>query len=74
MKKKHIARILLTLGFLLGVSNGQIALWRDGVREPIRVFPYRAELLPDADQKALTQGIHLDDEEQLAQLLEDYLS
>lgn len=74
MKKKQLANLVLIFGFLLGIRDGYIALWQDGGPEPVRVFPYRAELLPAADQKALAEGIHLDDEKQLAQLLEDYLS
>lgn len=38
------------------------------------MFPYRAELLPPADQKALQRGIHIYNEEALNRLLEDYLS
>ena len=64
----------LLFGFLLGVSNGYIALWTDGNPDPARIFPYKAENLPIADQQALEQGIHLDDELELAHLLEDYLS
>ena len=74
MKRKILTHILLVFGFLLGISEGKIALWKDGRAEPVRVFPYRAELLPEADQKALARGIHLEDENQLAHLLEDYLS
>ncbi|MBO4938426.1 MAG: BofC C-terminal domain-containing protein [Oscillospiraceae bacterium] len=49
-------------------------MWQDGSSEPIQVFPYRAGLLPLEDQKALTRGIRVDSKEDLAQLLEDYLS
>ena len=64
----------LLFGFLLGVSDGYIALWKDGGAKPVQVFPYRAENLPVADQKALADGIRIDSELELAQLLEDYLS
>lgn len=64
----------LLFGFLLGISDGYIALWKDGNADPVRVFPYRAEHLPIADQQALEEGIHLDSKEKLIQLLEDYLS
>ncbi len=62
------------LGFLLGIHDGRIALWKDGVSQPLRVFPYRAEMLPLSDQQALEKGIALEDESDLVQLLEDYLS
>lgn len=74
MKKIRYLYCALMLGFLLGISDGYIALWRDGQAQPLRVFPYRAENLPPADQQALKDGIHLDDESALTQLLEDYLS
>ena len=64
----------LMFGFLLGVRNGYIALWRDGDAKPVQVFPYRAEMLPDADRQALEKGIHIADEDELKRLLEDYLS
>jgi hypothetical protein len=50
-----------------------VALWKDGKEKP-RVFPYRAELLPEADRKRLEAGILIADEEELARLIEDYLS
>ena len=64
----------LIFGFLLGISDGYIALWKDGNADPVRVFPYKAETLPIADQQALESGIHLDSKMELVQLLEDYLS
>ncbi len=74
MKKIRCFYYALLLGFLLGVSDGYIALWKDGISQPVRVFPYRAEILPIIDQRALEKGIHLDEGSGLAQLLEDYLS
>ena len=64
----------LIFGFLLGVQNGNVALWEDGKADPIRVFPYSADNLPTADRQALEQGIHLDNKVQLIRLIEDYLS
>lgn len=74
MFKKTFFSVLIACGFILGIQDGCLALWRDGTSDPVQVFPYRAENLPIADQKALQEGIHLDDDSQLAQLLEDYLS
>lgn len=74
MKKNRYLYLALVFGFLLGIHEGNIALWKDGSSKPFRVFPYRAESLPEADQKALEQGIHLTDESALIRLLEDYLS
>ena len=73
MRNRHILCYLLALGFLLGIKDGKIALWKDGEEQP-RIFPYRAETLPEADQKRLEEGIRIEDGTKLAQLLEDYLS
>ena len=43
----------LIFGFLLGISDGYIALWKDGNPKPLEVFPYQARSLPIADQQAL---------------------
>lgn len=74
MKKRKLLPTLLLFGFLLGVHNGRIALWKDDDPEPLRVFPYQVSLLPQKDQHALNQGIHIKDRNQLIRLLEDYLS
>jgi len=65
---------ILALGFLLGIHQGRVALWKDNDPKPIKVFPYYASMLPKADQQALEKGIHLDDDVDLRKLLEDYLS
>ena len=66
--------LALLFGFLLGVSDGYITLWRNTDPNPLQVFPYRAEMLPEADYLALERGIEISTEEELRQLLEDYLS
>ena len=66
--------LTLIFGFILGVRGGNIALWREGAAEPIRVFPYRAEMLPREAQDALSRGIPIDDLSQLEELAENYLS
>lgn len=73
MKRNSILYITLVFGFLLGIRDGYIALWKDGSQDP-RVFPYRAEMLPRADQEKLKQGIRIEDGTELAHILEDYLS
>lgn len=73
----HIKSILpgiLLLGFLLGIHDGMIALWKDQDPQPIRVFPYSAASLPRSDREALEKGIHVDSAEELMRFLEDYMS
>lgn len=70
---KLVLQILL-LSFFLGNYNGNVALWRSGQPDPIRVFPYSVQSLPPQDQERLNQGIEIESEQALIRLLEDYLS
>ena len=74
MKMRNFSCSIVLLGFLLGIHEGKIALWKDNDPEPIKVFPYSAEMLPEADQKALQKGIEIKSMKQLYSLIEDYLS
>ena len=74
MKKLSILYSILCFGFLLGIYEGKIALWKDNDPKPYKVFPYSASLLPKKDRNTLKQGIYLETEEQLRKLVEDYLS
>lgn len=71
--KKMIASILL-FGFLLGVYEGNVAVWMDGKKEPVRVFPYSVTLLPMQDQKRLERGLHFNSIGELKNFIEEYLS
>ena len=51
MKKRNLLSAVLALGFLLGVRDGYLTLWKDGVKDPLTTFPYRAELLPESDRQ-----------------------
>ncbi len=76
MKKINPSCILcciLLLGFLLGIRNGKIALWKYDDPTPIRVFPYPVSALPRDVQQALEKGIRIESEEDLPSLLEKYL-
>ena len=70
--EKLVAAVALT--FLLGVHDGYIALWKEGSPEPAEVFPYKASLLPEADQKRLEKGIRIESKKDLLELMEDHLS
>ena len=65
---------ILLWGFLLGIHDGYIALWKDQDPEPVKVFPYKASNLPEADQRLLKRGISISQDSELTKLLEDYLS
>lgn len=69
----YINYITLFFGFLLGSLDGKIALWQDADPTP-HIFPYAVTSLPLADQQALERGIYIEEEGQLRDLLQDYLS
>lgn len=74
MKKHSLLCNIVLFGFLLGIHEGKIALWQDNKEEPIRVFPYQASMLPEADQQRLRNGIRVDSIRELHKLIEDYFS
>lgn len=74
MSKRGVIANILLLGFLLGIYEGKVALWKDNQKKPIKVFPYQASLLPEADQERLRQGVHVKSISELYKLIEDYFS
>lgn len=76
MKKQHITSAFasfLLFGFLLGVHNGKVALWKGQDPKPIRVFPYSVSALPPQAQEALRSGIPIESMEDLESLIKKYL-
>ena len=74
MKLYSVLTTAIVLGFILGNCKGYVALWKDGNPEPIQVFPCPVDSLPEADQLKLQEGIRARSEQELNQILEDYLS
>lgn len=77
MRRKNLANVLCSMalfGFLLGVHNGRLALWKNEDPEPYRVYPCPVCVLPRDDQEALRKGIHLDTMEDVSRFLENFLS
>ena len=72
--KLRYSYLALILAFLLGVRDGFVALWKIPGNEPLFVSPYSVSSLPAEDRKQLENGIIVRTEEELARLLEDYLS
>ena len=71
---KRLLSMLLAFGFLLGLRNGRLALWRDGDAHPEQIYDIRADTLPPADRLRLRQGIRVQTREEVWLLLENYLS
>ena len=65
---------LILSGFLLGVRNGQVAIWKDNDPQPIRVFNWSVSLLPSPIQEALIKGIRIDSDSDIGQLIQDMIA
>lgn len=74
MRKITVLYCITLLGFLLGIHGGRIALWEDRKSEPIKIFPYSADMLPKQDRALLEKGLHFDSKQELVERIEDYLS
>ena len=64
--------LALACGFLLGIHNGKVALWRDGESRPEQIYDIRADSLPPADRLELGRGIRAESREAVWELLENY--
>ncbi len=74
MSKRTILANILLIGFILGIHEGRVALWKDNQKDPIKVFPYQASMFPEEDQKRLEAGVHVDSLNELYKLIQDYFS
>jgi len=70
---KRLLSTALLMGFLLGIHEGRLTLWRDGQAHPEQVYDIRADTLPPADRILLRRGIRAETREELWQILESYL-
>lgn len=62
------------IGFVLGESNGHLALYRENSTRPYCILEMETYLLSEADLEALQEGIVVETEEELNRLLEDWNS
>lgn len=70
---KHIlAMCLLLLSFYLGLHQNRLTIFEDD--KPICILPYRGDLYPETDQARLKEGIPFESNEELADLLADFIS
>lgn len=71
---KKTLTLFLLAGYILGISRGYVAIWRNEDPQPWLVTEMPAAMLPEKDQKALEQGIALPENYPLTRALEDYCS
>lgn len=74
MKKRPWLMTLMLAGYLLGISRGYVAIWKDEDPQPWLVTKMPALLLPLEDVKKLEKGIPIPDDYTLTKALEDYCS
>ena len=72
-RTRRICTMVLLAGFLLGIRDGRLALWRDDDPHPVQIYDIRADSLPPADRLQLRRGIRSESREALWLLLENYL-
>ena len=70
----HLAVMVLCFSFLLGIKDGKVVLWKDGQSEPVKTYRYPLSMLPKEARDALKEGVPLESEEQLYDMIQDYLS
>ena len=73
-RTKTRAAMVLLAGFLLGLHDGRLTLWREGTVHPEQIYDIRGDSLPPADQIKLRRGIRVESREELWEILENYLS
>ena len=72
-RTKNFCTMALLAGFLLGIRENRLTLWRDGDPHPLQIYDIRADSLPPADRLRLAQGIRVEGSEELWTILENYL-
>lgn len=77
MRKPTITNLLtltLLLGFLIGVHNGRIGVWKDQDPTPMRTIPCPIWVLSPAQQQMLKNGIRIDSMADLEKMLTEFFS
>ena len=72
-RTQTLAALTLLCGFLLGMQDGKVTLWRDGESRPEQIYDIRTDSLPPADRLLLRRGIRVETREDVWELLENYL-
>lgn len=70
---RHLAAAFLLAGFILGIRNGQVAIWKDDDPQPIRTFPWSAAMLPSQIRQALEKGIYVEESSDIGLLIKDMI-
>ena len=74
MRSHRILIFTLIMSLYLGLSDGYLALWKEGSSKPEIIYPYHISLYPQIDQRRLKKGIPIRSTEELSKHMEDFLS
>lgn len=76
-RKRNLSTLLcasMLFAFLIGTHEGRLSIWKDGDPAPAKVLPVPTALLPSKVQSILRQGVRVESDEEMAQLLEAFTS
>ena len=72
--KTEESSTLPQVDYVLGEYEGYLAVFRGEQKKPYQVLQMPVQLLPEEDQGAIEAGIHVQTEQELRRLLEDFAS
>ena len=72
--KTEESSTLPQVDYVLGEYEGYLAFFRGEQQKPYQVLQMPVQLLPEEDQGAIEAGIHVQTEQELRRLLEDFAS
>lgn len=72
--KTEESSTLPQVDYVLGEYEGYLAVFRGEQQKPYQVLQMPVQLLPEEDQGAIEAGIHVQTEQELRRLLEDFAS
>ncbi|MBR5305468.1 MAG: hypothetical protein IKU47_00925 [Oscillospiraceae bacterium] len=67
----HQAENEISAGYTIIDFGGKVAVFEDGMQEPVAVYDIYTHLLPENDIELLRRGIHVDTLSELQSRLED---
>ena len=72
--KTEESSTLPQVDYVLGEYEGYLAVFRGEQKKPYQVLQMPVQLLPEEDQGAIEAGIHVQTEQELRRLLDDFAS
>ena len=70
--RKRFLPLLVVFGFLLGIHNGHIGIWKNQDPQPMRTIPCPIWVLSPKQRQMLQSGIPIDSMDDLENLLTQF--